>query len=320
MDAVTHVLAGYVLGLGLFWRHRRRGALATVTAGAALAPDLDVLLSPLARIDVLYWMGHRGVTHSLLGAPLAAWALVALLGRMAGRWPRLDAFGPGPLRWAAILAGAWSELLLDGITHHGVPWAWPFSDARWALEWYYWMIWWLAPLSFVPLWKRFRGTWDDRRLLQAAAVIAVVVLVVGGIRLAGRPDPEDGDVFSRRSPFEWTVVRQHDNGSFEATHLREGRVLDQAWYAHTVPPDAAFAVAAARASLAYRAFAFEGFGHYAFRAEPAGEGWNVTVLDVVERFELRDRPSWLPAAWLEDQGRMRLHVAEGGVRVVDRGR
>ncbi|MGI4791061.1 MAG: metal-dependent hydrolase [Janthinobacterium lividum] len=99
------------------------GALAVLTAGAALLPDLDaqhskirsLRLGPLRPFNPLgaliygAW-GHRGPLHSLPG--LAVFGLIAAL-PLALTW--------GPEYGAAVLLGYGSHLALDAMTRHGIP-------------------------------------------------------------------------------------------------------------------------------------------------------------------------------------------------------
>jgi inner membrane protein len=89
---------------------------------AAVLPDLDHPHSAVGRLLPRWWHrltpGHRGVTHSL------AWCLaLALLGRaVQGLLVEGD---PSPLPALALLAGALSHVLADGLTVAGVPLWWP---------------------------------------------------------------------------------------------------------------------------------------------------------------------------------------------------
>jgi inner membrane protein len=111
----------------------RKTALATATlALAAEAPDLDVL----SRFggSAFGFNHHRGFTHSFLGVPLVATAVVAfiyLIWRLRGRKTRNPNLPP---RWGllfayACLAGL-SHILLDYTNNYGVRPFWPFSE-RW---------------------------------------------------------------------------------------------------------------------------------------------------------------------------------------------
>ena len=111
----------------------RKTALATATLTlAAEAADLDVISR--------FWGGaeglnhHRGFTHSILGVPLVAAAVVGfvyLIWRARGRKIKDPSLPP---RWGllfayACLAGA-SHILLDFTNNYGVRPFWPFSE-RW---------------------------------------------------------------------------------------------------------------------------------------------------------------------------------------------
>jgi inner membrane protein len=135
MEPITHFLTGACMGrAGL----NRKTALATLTLTlAAEAPDLDVFGS--IRGSAFGFAHHRGFTHSFLGVPLDALAVVGfvyLIWRIRGRKlkdPKL------PPRWGllflyACLAGL-SHILLDFTNNYGVRPFWPFSE-----KWYSWDI------------------------------------------------------------------------------------------------------------------------------------------------------------------------------------
>ena len=136
MEPITHFLTGACLGrAGL----NRKTALATLTLTlAAEAPDLDVIGS-FFRGSTFGFAHHRGFTHSFLGVPIDAAAVVGfvyLIWRLRGRKtndPNL------PPRWGllflyACLAGL-SHMLLDFTNNYGVRPFWPFSE-----RWYSWDI------------------------------------------------------------------------------------------------------------------------------------------------------------------------------------
>ncbi|HLX82594.1 MAG TPA: metal-dependent hydrolase [Terriglobales bacterium] len=135
MEPVTHFLFGAVMGrAGL----NRKTALATATLTlAAEAPDLDVF----SRFggSAFGFNHHRGFTHSFLGIPLVAAAVVALMygiWRVRGRKTRNPDLPP---RWGllfayACLAGL-SHILLDFTNNYGVRPFWPFYE-----RWYSWDI------------------------------------------------------------------------------------------------------------------------------------------------------------------------------------
>jgi inner membrane protein len=111
----------------------RKTALATATLTlAAEAPDIDVL----SRFggSAFGLNHHRGFTHSFLGVPIVAAAVVGfiyLIWRVRGRRTRNPNLPPrwGVLFGFACLAGL-SHILLDFTNNYGVRPFWPFSE-RW---------------------------------------------------------------------------------------------------------------------------------------------------------------------------------------------
>lgn len=135
MEPVTHFLTGACLSrAGL----NRKTALATLTLTlAAEAPDLDVL--GRIRGPVFAFAHHRGFTHSFLGTPLMAAAVVGfvyLIWRLRGRKTKDPNLPPrwGLLFLYACLAG-FSHILLDFTNNYGVRPYWPFFE-----KWYSWDI------------------------------------------------------------------------------------------------------------------------------------------------------------------------------------
>ncbi len=104
------------------------GALAALAGLGALLPDVDAQESKVKHLQVVKGvepfalpsllfhrlLGHRGLTHSLLG-----WAVVAVvIGLPVG-------FSFGWLPASALLLGYGSHLLLDSMTKHGIPLLYP---------------------------------------------------------------------------------------------------------------------------------------------------------------------------------------------------
>jgi len=122
----------------------RKSALATVTMVlAAEAADIDVLWGLKGSIAGL--QHHRGITHSFVGVPFIAAAvlgLVYLLHRFRlRRSPVSKSARPGapPMRWGFLyfcaLLAALSHLLLDYTTAYGIRLFEPFN-----YRWYSWDI------------------------------------------------------------------------------------------------------------------------------------------------------------------------------------
>lgn len=135
MDPITHALFGATMGrAGL----NRKSGYATLTlAMAAEFPDIDVVLNLFD--DVTAFGHHRGFTHTLLGAPLMAACVVAIVYGIhrwrvrRGKSTRL----PPDWKWlyGFSLLGVLSHILLDFTNNYGVrPFA-PFHP-----KWYAWDI------------------------------------------------------------------------------------------------------------------------------------------------------------------------------------
>jgi inner membrane protein len=130
MEPVTHFLTGACIGrAGL----NRRTAYATLAATlAAEAPDLDVLWS--LGGPVVSFAHHRGITHTLIGAPVMAAAVTGFVWLLDRFWlsrGRLKARDPQPVRWlwvygSALIAGL-SHLLLDWTNNYGLRPFFPFN-------------------------------------------------------------------------------------------------------------------------------------------------------------------------------------------------
>jgi inner membrane protein len=147
MEPVTHFLTGACIGRAGLNRTTAYCTLATVLA--AEAPDIDLLWSFGGPIEG--FKHHRGITHTLIGAPVMAAAvvgIVALIHIYAERRRKraLDRlalpFGapipaqlqPKQVRWgwlyfAALLASL-SHILLDWTNSYGVRPFFPFNP-RW---------------------------------------------------------------------------------------------------------------------------------------------------------------------------------------------
>src|ERR1039457_3287911 len=155
LDPVTHMLTGACMGRAGF---NRKTALATVTMVlAAEAADIDVLWEFKGSIAAL--QHHRGITHSFVGVPFMAAAVlgfVYLLHRWCSRRQAQASNSTGtrpnlPVRWGylyfcAVLA-ALSHLLLDYTTAYGIRLFDPFN-----FRWYSWdIVYIVEPLMLLVL-------------------------------------------------------------------------------------------------------------------------------------------------------------------------
>ena len=143
MDNITHTLVGAALAeTGL----KRVTPLATTTLLlAANLPDIDIITLAFGRQAYLHY--HRGLTHSLIGVPLLATLLAALM--WAGsRWiirptrtERRARFLPLlMLSWLAM----WTHPLLDFTNAYGwrpfLPWSdrWYYGDIAFVVDLWIW--------------------------------------------------------------------------------------------------------------------------------------------------------------------------------------
>lgn len=131
MEPVTHFLTGACLGrAGL----NRTTAYATLAATlAAEAPDIDVIASFAG--PVTGFAHHRGITHTLVGAPFMALA-VTLIVYAVHRLRRQPP--PTPVRWGWVwlvaLIADFSHLVLDLTNNYGLRPFYPFSPRWYSLD------------------------------------------------------------------------------------------------------------------------------------------------------------------------------------------
>ena len=137
MDSITQgLLGGAIAQLGF---RQRIGRDATwVAAGAAVLPDLDILIAPLMGalgVD-LGPMGrvvvHRSYSHALLMAPLIA--LPVALAWWALRRRRAARATSFWLLYALVVLAVMSQPLLDVCTSYGTQVLLPFDRHRYALD------------------------------------------------------------------------------------------------------------------------------------------------------------------------------------------
>jgi inner membrane protein len=257
VDTLTHALAGALVArllcaralppaahepvalaptgrFGAAW-DGRAGALApwpAVAVGlvAGAFPDIDAL-TQLAG-DMAYLRHHRGVTHSLLLAPL--WALllaVALRGCFAAT--RAQRGGWKPLYPIALAAIA-SHIAGDWITQFGTMLLAPLSDARFGLGAVF-----IIDLAFSGLLVAglvLAAIWPHRRWPAALGLAAVCAWV--GLAWTGKQEAQAiGEQHARAagvkaewietmprpaSPFNWTVV-VYDGAGYHVAHVNTRR-------------------------------------------------------------------------------------------------
>lgn len=130
MDPFSQAALGAVVGQAV--GHRALGYRAAVYGALAGAlPDIDVFFSVNGDfVDQL--VSHRGITHSLLFAPVVGPAL----GWLIWHWQRRRRSDPGPrAMWMWVISLALlSHPLLDLLTPYGTQLLLPFSNARFAVN------------------------------------------------------------------------------------------------------------------------------------------------------------------------------------------
>lgn len=314
MDVFSHFVLPF-LAVHILTRHRR-AALAAGIGG--VAPDLDALTAILALWDPLYFLGHRGVSHSLLGAPLYALGAVLLL--RAPFWRHLIPIH-GELRfgWRATLlalAFSYTHLGLDTLTHWGTPLLYPWGLTRFTTSWFFYSILAMVPVSMWVVWKTARGTDTERTRRFALALLLGIVLVAGTLRAVTYPRDKEFDVaYPAALEWSWTALDRTDEG-WNATFYSWGRPTGYAEYLAPpiTDPEARAAVVRAQTHVEHRAFLLYTAGPHVTQVEPRDDGgWNVTFLDLLERAQA-DRAPWFPLA--EEAGRLQLAVLRDG-RVVE---
>lgn len=135
MDPVTHALFGANLGrAGL----NRKSGLATLTlALAAEAPDIDVVMNLAGEVPGFAY--HRGYTHTFIGAPFVAAAVIAFVWLIHQWRLKRGQAPPVAVRWRMLYAMAvfacLTHILLDFTNNYGVRPFMPFN-----YRWYSWDI------------------------------------------------------------------------------------------------------------------------------------------------------------------------------------
>lgn len=167
MDQVTQILLGGTAAQALLGG--RMGRRAAVVGGVAgFAPDLDVLLKPLA--DPIFPMEvHRTVTHSLVAIPVGALLVTALFlpwkgYRRCGAWLYL-----------AALVGWLTHAPLDACTSYGTMLFWPFART--------WVAWDLVaivdPVFSLVLLVGLAMSVRRKRMAPARVALALAVAYLG---------------------------------------------------------------------------------------------------------------------------------------------
>jgi inner membrane protein len=134
MEPVTHLLTGACISRAGFNRKTAYATAALVLA--AEAPDIDMLWEVRGPVAAL--QHHRGLTHTLVAAPVMALAVVAVFWLWHQWRGKPGKAGLAP-RWGWLWLGAFvadlSHLLLDFTNNYGLRPFFPFDK-----HWYAWSI------------------------------------------------------------------------------------------------------------------------------------------------------------------------------------
>lgn len=163
---MSHAVVGMALGTLTSFPRRRPFWLAS--AVLPILPDLDVFGRALAIPFYSLW-GHRGMSHSLVGAAvIGIVAALVLRRRINARLPLLAVY------FAAITA---SHGVLDALTNGGpgVAFFAPFDETRYFFPW--------RPIPVSPLVSRFFSEWGWRVF---SAELVIIWVPAAAIALLGR--------------------------------------------------------------------------------------------------------------------------------------
>ena len=298
MDNLTHSLTGLALGRAGLSRQTRGAGLALVLASNL--PDIDVMLS--LQGSTAYLEHHRGLTHSVLGAPLLAVALAILL-RLTVRGSRLGGL------FVCSLAGVAGHVLMDLWTSYGTRVLAPF-DRRF-LTWDLVFIvdpWILAILLIAVLWKRssLQAPWI------ASAALGILVSYVGAravlhqqaldqavAQLGGRAVERIAALPSPVNPFVWRVLADSDGAYWVGSVDLRGRSAPLLRRPKRVE-DATVARVREESEVAAVFLAFSTFPWLEVQETPAGT--EVSWRDL--RFERAGRESFVARVLLAPDGRI----------------
>lgn len=280
MDVFSHA----VLPLALWALLLRRPAperLAAALGGAA--PDMDFFLAWVTRLgDPFYAFVHRGLSHTLWGAPLFALVGLALLASpwAARAWPRLAAFRLTPATALAAALGGLTHLALDMLTISGVPLLWPLSVERFTLNVYFFSALYMTPVAAYAVWRLYKGRLSDALLARVAAVLVAMLAVSGAVRLAAYPhDAPPGAVVQPAAlDGQWVVAEPVADGWVVRTAgwAADGRAFT---FTGNATPEAQPAVERAEALGAYTSWRWRSAAPVV-NATPLGDGgWRVEFRD-----------------------------------------
>ncbi len=340
MDVFSHFLLPFGVALVVFglWRHppedpgpgqvnRRQDliALAVVFGAAGASPDLDSIYHGLRHTGDLYFLQHRGVSHTLLGAPLHGLVSTGLIVLTARIFPKRL----GWLHWRAAyiptaVLGGFSHLLLDAWTYGGVPLWWPITSQAVSLNLYPWLLIWMVPPAGIVTVLWLLGRLSTRRVAIFTIVLVLLVAANGGIRIAERPPIlEEEQAYPRSMYQEWIVLtpdQENEDAWFVQIYF-DGRPQEPQWHNQTrIEPGSEDALRLAKETNDHRGFTMNTFGPIIIETEPLDDHtWEITFTAIVARLDAKSDPAWTPTRPHEDWGLLRMHVTNETVQTLHRG-
>lgn len=305
MDNVTHSLAGLALsraGLG----RASRGATAALVIASNL-PDVDIAFRAFGTAAFLDH--HRGISHSLLAAPLLAIGLALVL-RASLRGSRLL-----PL-FLCSLVGVIGHIFIDLCTNYGTRALSPFDRT-----WYAWdLVFIIDPFVLVLLLGTVLLFRRSALSSQVAAVGLGLLLTYVGARailhtqaleVARRSVPEAGlqklaALPAPLSPFRWKVLADAGTALYSG-EIDLNRPLPPLTKRQKQPEDATVARVRETSDLAAVFLDFSRFPWLEAADTPAGYAvsWRDLRFEDVPGLVTRRRPGFVAQVLLGPDGRIR---------------
>ena len=233
MELFTHALSGLVLSRAALEPELGSPAVWAFTVATVL-PDAESVLAAFGMPAYLRY--HRGLSHSLLFAPLLALGLAGLLSLF------FDAPGIAAL-WAASLGGVLLHLGLDWVNSYGTQLLYPLSHRHFALDLDVIIDLWV----FLPLLAAgvVQQVWPQ--LAESAAAVSLGLCAAGLLlRLALRTRAGalvEGEqlgvlpgLWTMLHPFTWRVVQRSPQG-LVVHDVRTGRGVVRTTDVHCLSPD-----------------------------------------------------------------------------------
>lgn len=173
MDNITHSLTGALAAKLISHEsseenNRHKRTLFWLLVVSANVPDIDLALRWIFNY-FYYVVEHRGITHSLLFAPV-----LALLPASAFFFfSRLKNFS---LLWLIAYLGIILHICFDVITSFGTRLLAPLSSERYALDWMFIIDPWFTGILLLTMIVQQRMRQHARTVLRAGSILAVLYL------------------------------------------------------------------------------------------------------------------------------------------------